>query len=122
VYSRALAQPTTSQTGYTVYGQLVDWLNARGQIEQVVMVGDPPGYWYAGGGPSIALPNEPVETVLAVADRYGARYLVLDGNRPGSLAQLYAGDISHPRLPMVHTFSDHPGQTVIVLEIVPPSD
>ena len=122
VYCRALAQPTTSQTGYTVYGQLVDWLNDRGQIEQVVMLGDPPGYWYEGGGPSIALPNEPVETVLAVADRYGARYLVLAGNRPGSLAQLYAGDISHPRLPLVHTFSDHPGQTVIVLEIVPPSD
>ncbi len=122
VFCRAAAQPTPSQTGYAVYGQLVDWLNDRRQIEQVVMLGDPPGYWYAGGGPSIMLPNEPVETVLAVADRYGARYLVLDGNRPGSMAQLYAADVSHPRLLTVYTFSDHPGQTVIVLEIVPPSD
>ena len=122
VYYPAEAQPTTSQTGYTVYGQLVDWLNARGHTEQVVMVADPPGYWYAGGGPSIAVPNEPVETVLAVADRYGARYLVLDANRPSPLAQLYEGNVSHPRLPTVHTLSDHAGQTVVVLEIVPSSD
>ncbi len=122
VYYRAVAQPTISQTGYTVYGQLVDWLNASGQIEQVVMVADPPGYWYAGGGPCIAVPNEPVETLLAVADRYGARYLVLDSNRPQPLAQLYAGDVSHPRLRTVHSFSHHPARAVILLEIVPSAD
>jgi len=122
VYYRAMAQPTTSQTGYTVYGQLVDWLNDTGQIEQVVMVGDPAGYWYAGGGPSIVVPNEPVETVLTVADRYGARYLVLDSNRPQPLQQLYAGDASHPRLRTVHTFTDQAGHTVILLEMAHPAD
>jgi hypothetical protein len=69
----------------------------------VVMVGDPPGYWYHGGGPSIAVPNEPVETVLAVADRYGARYLVLDRNRPRPLVSLYEGIETHPRLNLVET-------------------
>jgi hypothetical protein len=119
VYYRAVAQPTTSQTGYTVYGQLVDWLNARGQIQQVVMVGDPPGYCYAGGGPSIALPNEPVETVLTVADRYGARYLILDHNRPQALAPLYERRVLHPALSPVYEFDDESGRPVIVLRILP---
>jgi hypothetical protein len=36
--------------------------------------------------------------VLAVADRYGARYLILDDNRPGPLALLYTGTETHTRL------------------------
>jgi len=36
--------------------------------------------------------------VLAVADRYGARYLVLDDFRPRTTDALYEGIASHPRL------------------------
>jgi hypothetical protein len=87
------------------YGHLVEWLNARDEGEAVVMVGDPPGYWYHGGGPSIVVPNEPAETALAVADRYGARYLILDHNRPRPLASLYEGKETHPRLHLVETLA-----------------
>ena len=119
VYYRAVAQPTTSQTGYTGYSQLVDWLNDSGQLEQVIMVGDPPGYWYAGGGPSIMLPNEPVETVLTVADRYGARYLILDHNRPEALASFYERTVVHPRLSPVYEFDNELGTLVMVVQILP---
>ena len=119
VYYRGIVQPTSSKTGYTVYGHLVDWLNASGQIEQVVMVADPPGYWYAGGGPCIAVPNEPVETVLAVADRYSARYLILDHNRPAALAPLYERSMVHPRLSPVYEFGNESGRPVIVVRILP---
>jgi hypothetical protein len=85
------------------YARLVEWLQAEGQAGAVVMVGDPPGYWYYGGGPSIVVPNEPVETVLAVADRYGAMYLVLDPNRPRPLASVYEGKATHPRLHLMET-------------------
>ncbi len=119
VYCRGVAQPTTSQPGYTVYGQLVGWLNARGHIEHVVMLGDPPGYCYAGGGPSIVLPNEPVDTVLTVADRYGARYLILDHNRPEALAPLYEGSGVHPKLSPIYEFDDESGRPVIILRIFP---
>jgi hypothetical protein len=71
------------------------------------MVGDPPSYWYHGGGPSIVVPNEPVETVLAIADRYGAHYLVLDHNRPDRLASIYKETETHPRLRLVVTLSDY---------------
>jgi 4-amino-4-deoxy-L-arabinose transferase-like glycosyltransferase len=80
------------------YSALAEWLAGRGEANALVMVGDPPGYWYYGGGPSIVVPNEPFETTLAVADRYGAQYLVLDANRPAPLAALYEGTATHPRL------------------------
>jgi hypothetical protein len=85
----------------SAYQYLVEWLAARDQLGAVVMVGDPPGYRYHGGGPSIVVPNEPPERVLAAADRYGARYLVLDRNRPAPLAALFSEETAHPRLSLV---------------------
>jgi hypothetical protein len=88
------------------YSDLAAWLAARNQQGEVIMVGDPPGYWYYGQGSSIVVPNEPLETVLSVADRYGARYLVLDGNRPRPLAAVYDGQQTHTRLGPVETLSN----------------
>jgi hypothetical protein len=62
------------------------------------MVGKAPGFVWHTGYLAIAVPNEPLDTVLAVADRYGARYLVLDGARPRTTDALYAGETTHPRL------------------------
>jgi hypothetical protein len=114
-YQKVLAGPSWRESA-TNYTRLVEWLEAEGQGEAMVMVGDPPGYWYHGGGPSIVVPNEPVETVLAVADRYGARYLVLDHNRPGPLASLYEGTETHLRLQLIQTL---PGE-LRVYRIGPP--
>lgn len=100
----------------SAYSRVVAWLDSQDETEAVVMVGDPPGYWYHGGGPSIVVPNEPVETVLVVADRYGARYLVLDHNRPTPLIPLYEGTEAHPRLHLTETL---PGNLRIYL-IQPP--
>jgi hypothetical protein len=108
--------------GDATYSLVVEWLEAEGQAEAVVMVGDPPGYWYYAGRPSIVVPNEPVETVLTVADRYGARYLVLDHNRPAPLSALYAGDIVHPRLSLVHTLNDEMDKPVYVFQITSSPD
>ncbi len=98
------------------YSTLAAWLAGRGEANALVMVGDPPGYWYYGGGPSIVVPNEPVETALAVADRYGAHYLILDANRPAPLAALYEGTTTHPRLSLAESL---PGD-LRVYRISPP--
>jgi hypothetical protein len=116
VYYQKVVVETRQQGNNAPYSHLVEWLHAEGQVEGIVMVGDPPGYWYYGGGPSIVVPNEPVETLLAVADRYGARYLVLDHNRPHPLASLYEGTETHPRLRLVEKL---PGD-VRVYRIAPP--
>jgi len=44
----------------------------------VVIVRNPPGYFIVSGRSSIALPFGDESTILAVAERYGARYLVIE--------------------------------------------
>ncbi|MFN2227238.1 MAG: hypothetical protein ACK2UY_13040 [Anaerolineae bacterium] len=89
--------------GYEDIGQ---WLAARGAAGATVMVGNPPALTWHTGHPAIAVPNEPLDTILAVADRYGAAYLVLDATRPRTTDLLYHGGESHPRLEMVFAIDD----------------
>ncbi len=116
LYYRGMVARTRQPEAVAPYSALAEWLTGRGEANVVVMVGDPPGYWYYGGGLSIVVPNEPVETTLAAADRYGARYLVLDANRPMPLAALYEGTATHPRLSLVESL---PGD-LRVYRISPP--
>jgi hypothetical protein len=44
------------------------------------------------------VPNESLETILAVADSYGARYLVLDRARPRTTDEIYTGERLAPEL------------------------
>ena len=85
------------------YAEIGTWLDEHGAAQAVVMVGDAPGFSWHTGHLSIAIPNEPLDTILAVADRYGARYLVLDDARPRTTDELYAGRIASPRLVLRHT-------------------
>jgi len=103
LYYRGAVARTRQPEAVAPYSALAAWLAGRGEADTLVMVGDPPGYWYYGGGLSIVVPNEPVETTLAVADRYGAHYLVLDANRPAPLASIYEGATTHPRLSLVES-------------------
>jgi 4-amino-4-deoxy-L-arabinose transferase-like glycosyltransferase len=119
-YQEVIGEPRRQEEAVT-YLRLVEWLEAESQRDAVVMVGNPPGYWYQGGGPSIVVPNEPVEMVLAVADRYGARYLILDHNRPTPLDPLYTGTKAHPRLALAYTFDDGMDRPVHIFHIIAPT-
>ncbi len=57
-----------------------------------VLVGNPPGFWYATHIPALAVPNEDAATTARLAERYGARWLLLDENRPAPLASLYQSE------------------------------
>jgi len=92
-----------SQDAQPVSRGVVGWLARHRQLDQVVMTNDPPSYCYWGGGPAIVVPNGPVDVLLAAADRYAARVVILDQNRPLPLAPLYAGETAHPRLSLVET-------------------
>jgi hypothetical protein len=85
------------------YADIGDWLAGQGAADAVVMVGDAPGFTWHTGHLAIAVPNESLDTVVAVADRYGARYLVLDDKRPRPTDTLYAGETVYPRLKLRHT-------------------
>ncbi len=83
----------------------------------VVMVNNPPGYVYHTGQSAIALPNGDVETLLAAARRFGARWIVLDANRPAELAGLYEQPQSDRRLMLVETFRDETGRPVYLFRL-----
>ena len=63
----------------TIYPRVEEKLLANGiGPHDVVIVRNPPGYFLASHRQSISLPFGDESTILAVAERYGARYLVLE--------------------------------------------
>jgi hypothetical protein len=84
------------------YVSVSRWLSQQGAGEAVVMVGDAAAFTWHTGHMAIAVPNNPLDTVIAVADRYGARYLVLDASRPRTTDGLFRRQTDHPRLRLRH--------------------
>ncbi|MEJ2210651.1 MAG: hypothetical protein P8129_16655, partial [Anaerolineae bacterium] len=101
--------------GYQAIGQ---WLEAEGAAGATVMVGNAPGFVWHTGHPAVAIPNDPVDIMLAVADRYDVRYLVLDAARPRTTDGLYAGEETDPRL-MLRATSQAEAQHWQLYEIEP---
>lgn len=65
--------------------------------DDVVIVRNPPGYYIASGYSSVALPFGDESTILAVAEKFGARYLVLEkGGTFESIQDLYDEPQGHP--------------------------
>ena len=65
--------------------------------EDVVIVRNPPGYFIASGHASIALPFGDASTILAVAEKFNARYLVLEKDGTfASIQDLYDEPRSNP--------------------------
>jgi len=100
------------------YADIGDWLAGQRAADAVVMAGDAPGFTWHTGHPAIAVPNEPLDRVLALADRYGARYLVLDSFRPRTTDALYDGRETHPRLALRHVAGAN-GEAWQLYEIAP---
>ena len=76
-----------SYVRYADLGKVIE--QAGVQPGDIVMVNNPPGYYLATGEPSVAIPNGGVETLLAAARRYNARYVLLEANHPEGLNDLY---------------------------------
>ena len=94
-----------------VYGRVEEKLLDSGiQPGEVVIVRNPPGYFIASGRPAIALPFGSVATIEAVAEKYGARYLVLEkegtfdaiqglyDDPQGNPAFVYIGEVNEAKL------------------------
>ena len=81
-----------------IYPTVQDVLRAEGiNPNDVVIVRNPPGYYIASGHLSIALPFGDESTILAAAEKFNARYLVLEkGGTFESIQDLYEDPESHP--------------------------
>jgi hypothetical protein len=65
-------------------------LAAEAPADVPVIVANPPGYYLASGRPAIAVPDGDPATIRLLAERYGARYLVLEeGAVPQGLLPVY---------------------------------
>ncbi len=75
----------------SAYQKIGQYLSNEGAPETArVIIANPPGFYLATGHPSIALPDGNVDTIIAVADRYGADYLILEKESlPGVLMAVY---------------------------------
>jgi hypothetical protein len=73
------------------YNQISKVLVSDGMTAQsTVMVANPPGFFLASGNPAIALPDGDVHTLLSVATRYGANFVILEaGSIPVGLNAVY---------------------------------
>jgi 4-amino-4-deoxy-L-arabinose transferase-like glycosyltransferase len=65
------------------------------------MVNNPPCFYTQTGMQAIPIPDGDPDTLLSAADRYGARYVILDSNVPDGLLPLYQQAVSVPRLQKV---------------------
>ena len=113
------AQPTTWSASERVYGEAGAWLATQGDTGVITAANDPPGWNYWTGRPAIVIPNGDAATLRQAMQTYGARFVLLDENRPGALSALYANpnsvDVFIPRA----TFSGSAGQPAYLLELVP---
>ena len=97
------------------YRQAADTLFSDGmEANAVVMVANPPGFYLASGNPAIAVPNGDLDTLLNVAKRYGAKFLILEaGSTPLGLMQVYDHPAEQPGLKYL---SDQGGLLIYVIQ------
>ena len=89
------------------YSRIGVFLQALGVPEDApLMVNNPPGFYLAAGRPSLAVPDGSPETLMAVAQRYGACWVLLEPDHPAGLAALFAGPDTVPGLAYVAQLED----------------
>lgn len=120
VFTMAALAAAITLSGYAVLSKLPAWWNADAVYQEVgawldtqdvldttvVMVNNPPGFYYHTGMSSVAVPNGSVDILLDVCARYAVDYVVLDSNHPLPLVSLYQGQIVSDLLVPAATFRD----------------
>jgi len=74
--------------------------------EHIVMVNNPPGFYAAVKRPSIVIPDGGLEAVEKAAEKFNARYLVIDEDFPQGMQTLYQEPGSIPGLQYWRSISD----------------
>ena len=66
-----------------------------------VLVNNPAGYSLVSSRPAYVIPDGDLQTLLAAADRYRVRYVILDSNLPAGLLPVFNHPDQQPRLTLV---------------------
>jgi hypothetical protein len=94
-------------------------LDTAADPSAVVVVNNPPGFYYFTARPSIVVPGGNVDMLLQAAKDFDARWVVLDANVSEGLKELYAQPASEPRLELRQTFTDAAARPVYVFQVEP---
>jgi hypothetical protein len=118
VYSRVFGGGGGTVWGQedVAYRQVASALVSDGMPgNSVVMVANPPGFYLASGNQAVAVPNGNLATLMEVARRYKAEYLVLEGiSTPAGLMPVYDQPSGQPGLKFLgdvgglHTYAIQP--------------
>lgn len=85
--------------------------------DPVVMIVDPPAWYYFIHRPAIVIPADDPPVLFEVARRYGAEYLILEVDHPSALDGLYRGEEHLPGLSLLDTLEDPLGNPVFIYRI-----
>lgn len=122
VYSKRVIGPDITQPAWNVservYAEAGAWLAGQGQNNVIAAVNDPPGWNYWTSRPAIVIPNGDATVLRQAMSAFGARWLVLDSNRPTALGDLYAAPQSGSEFLLRATFSDDASQPTYLFERV----
>ena len=99
------------------YREIAAWLIQNTRAEDVVMVVDPPTFYNLSHRRAVAIPTDNVDAVFSVANKYHARYLILEFDHPKPLADLYQQRMTVPGLERIADFRDALGRPAIVYEV-----
>jgi hypothetical protein len=97
-----------------------EWLETRSKDAPVVMVGNPPAFYYHTGLLAVVIPNENVQQMLSAAQKYGVRYLILDRNYPAPLNDLYQGREDYPGLELAWDPARGAPEGVMIYQLLEP--
>src|SRR5450759_1766955 len=86
--------------------------------DQIVLVNNSPGYFTATGRSAIVIPDGDVNTMMAVARKYGASYLVLEQNTVDGLRGLFQNPQSLPGLEFLQTVDQAQIFRILTLSLI----
>jgi hypothetical protein len=101
-----------------VYRDVGDWLKIHATPTDLVMINNPPSFYYHTRRSSVVVPAEGPETLIEICDRYGVRFVVLDHNIVPALVPLYRGQVTHPRLVERARLGSNTEQPVIIYKVL----
>jgi len=117
VLGGSLADPVWNRSDL-VYREVDTWLTTHAAPTDLVMVNNPPSFYYHTRRSSVVVPAEGPETLVRICDRYGVRFVVLDHNVVPALAPLYQGQVTHPRLMERARLGDNIEHQLIIYQVV----
>lgn len=99
------------------YGEIARWLDQNARPDDGVMTVDPPAFYNVSHRRTIVIPTDSVDAIFLAAQKYGARYLVLQFDHPAPLNDLYLERATIPGLTRVAAFRDGNDRPVWLFEV-----